>query len=287
MFISFRIDRQRDLCVPERETEKASAKIRPVEELEERRLHACRLTPDRALESLEDTHEFLRDRGLLTRTQDSALPSFFAACHEAPYAAGSTGFGSWPATKYPWYSALAAGPDVHELRIHNGKSILLTNETLALVDPICRAELARVEAEGDWASLLSHLTDAGPSSLDDLQTELGLKPKELKLLRVPLERCGAVVSRSLRVRLPDGGHLHTSELLRYDQAFPRPAPKTGGVDALVVAAVRAAVLAPEREVTRKWFSWRWLFEDDLVDRLVSQGRLERPEPGWVAVPASA
>jgi hypothetical protein len=257
-----------------------------LEELEERRAYLCRLTPDRALDSIEEAGEFLRDRGLLTRTPDSALPSLFEACHEEPYAAGSRGFGSWPATKYPWYFELAARPDVHELRIHNGKSILLTDDTLALVDPICRSELARMEREEEWSRLLGHLADAGPSTLADLQTELGLKPKELKLLRSPLERCGALVSRSLRVDLPEGGHVHTSELLRYDQAYAQPA-RGGGIEELVVAAVRAAVIAPEREVTRKWFSWRWLFEDDLVDRLVREGRLVRPEPGWVSAPASA
>jgi hypothetical protein len=257
-----------------------------VEELEKRRAYLCRLTPDRALESVEEAAKFLTDRGMLTRTPDSALPSFFEACHEEPYAPGSRGFGSWPATKYPWYFELAARPDLHELKIHNGKSILLTDETLALADPICRSELARMEQEEEWSRLLSHLAAAGPSTLDDLQTELALKPKELKLLRSPLERSGALVSRSLRVELPDGGHTHTSELLRYDQAYPEPTAG-GGLDELVTAAVHAAVLAPEREVTRKLFSWRWLFSDDLVDRLVSEGRLIRPAPGWVAAPGSA
>jgi len=257
-----------------------------MEEPRKQRDHACRLTPDRALESVEETHEFLRDRGLLTRTPDSALPSFFGACHEEPYAAGSGGFGSWPATKYPWYFELAERPDVHELRVHNGKSVLFADETLALVDPICRAELARMEAEPEWASLLSHLANAGPSTLTDLQTELELKPKELKLLRSPLERCGALVSRRLRVRLPDGGHVHTSELLRYDQAYPEPVPG-GGIEELVVAAVRAAVVAPEREIPRNWFSWRWLLGGDLVERLVGEGRLERLEPGLVRAPGSA
>ena len=55
-------------------------------DLEERRAHECRLTPDRALETLDEAEEFLRDRGLLTRTTDSALPSLFGACHEEPYA---------------------------------------------------------------------------------------------------------------------------------------------------------------------------------------------------------
>jgi hypothetical protein len=254
-----------------------------VDKLQERRDYLCRLTADRALESSQEAHEFLSDRGMLTRTPDSALPSLFEACHEEPYAAGSRGFGSWPATKYPWYFELAERPDVHELKIHNGKSILLTDETQPLVDSICRAELARMEGEAEWAPVLTHLAAAGPSTLQDLQTELGLKPKELKSLRAPLERCGAIVSRSLRVELPDGGHAHTSELVRYDHAYPEPS-SGGDLDDLIVAAVRAAVVAPERELSRTWFSWRWLFGEDLVERLVSEGRLERIEPGWVTTP---
>jgi hypothetical protein len=122
--------------------------------LQAQREYLCRLTPDRALESQEEALEFLRDRGLLTRTPDSALPSFFEACHEEPHFPAGRGFASWPATKYSWYFELADRADVHELRVHNGKSILFTDETRLLVDPICRAELARVEQHDDWAPLL-------------------------------------------------------------------------------------------------------------------------------------
>jgi hypothetical protein len=257
-----------------------------VEGLLERRSYLCRLTPDRAVDSPEETLEFLRDRGLLTRTADSALPSFFGACHEEPYVAGSRGFGSWPATKYPWYFELARRPDVHELRIHNGKSVLLSDETLVLVDPICRAELARLEREDESARLLSHLADAGPSTLADLQTELEVSSKQLKRLRAPLERCGAVVSSGVRMGVPDTGHVHTSVLLRYDQAYPEPPRAAGGIEELIVAAVRAAVVAPEREIARGWFSWRALTPPSLVDRLCCDGRLRRVEPGWIAAPAS-
>jgi len=52
-----------------------------VEELQKRRAYLCRLNPDRALESQQEALEFLRDRGMLTRTPDSALPSLFEACH--------------------------------------------------------------------------------------------------------------------------------------------------------------------------------------------------------------
>jgi hypothetical protein len=257
-----------------------------MEKLLEQRAYLCRLTPDRAVGSPEEARAFLEDRGMLTRTADSALPSFFEACHEEPYAPGTRGFGSWPRTKYPWYFDLAARPDVHELKVHNGKSILFTDDTLPLVDSICRQELERMEQDPERARLLRHLADAGPSTPEELQTELGLKPKELKLLRQPLERCGAVVSRTLRVDLPDGGHRHTSELLRYDDAYPAPLGADGPAE-LVVAAVRAAVVAPERELARKWFSWRSVFPAELVDLLVSEGRLERPSPGWVGAPASS
>ena len=125
-----------------------------------------------------------------------------------------------------------------------------------------------------WARLLRHLADAGPSELEDLQTELNLTPKELKSLRSPLERCGVVVARSIVYEEP---HRHTSLLLRWDQAHPEPSA-TGdlrqALGDLVCAGVRAAVLAPERELAR-WFSWRWYWDDVLVEELVAAGRLVR------------
>ena len=78
--------------------------------LRRRRDYECRLTPDRALETIGEAHDFLRDRGLLTRTADSALPSLYEACHEDPYRAGGRGFASWPATKWPWAYELAQRP---------------------------------------------------------------------------------------------------------------------------------------------------------------------------------
>jgi hypothetical protein len=241
-----------------------------MQELRDRRDHECRLTPDRALASLDEAEAFLLDRGLLTRTADSALPSLFAACHEEPYAPDKPGFGQWPRTKFPWFGELGArGYAV--LAVHGGKSLLVTEETARLLDPLCRAEL---ETRRD-DPLLRHLAAAGPSELEDLQLELGLEPKELRRLRAPLERCGAVVARSTVYEEP---HRHTSLLARWDQVFPEPAAD-GGLGQLVVAAVRAAVLAPEPEVTR-WFSWP--VPQGLLDDLVETGSLKRPEPGWLA-----
>lgn len=253
------------------------ARVGLLQKLVERRRYECRLKPDRALQSLDEAEAFLRDRGLLTRTPDSALPSLFEACHEEPYSPGSPGFGQWPRTRFGWFGELGArGYPI--LAVHRGKSLLVTDEVARLLDPVCRAEIERMErADPEWARLLRHLADAGPSELEDLRVELDLKPKELKKVRSPLERCGAVVSRSIVYEDP---HRHASELSRWDQLFPEPA-EGGGLAEVVVAGVRAAVVAREVELPR-WFSWPWYWEDGLVDRLVAEGRLARIE-GHVAV----
>jgi hypothetical protein len=308
-----------------------------LEALRDRREDACRLRAERALATFDDAVAFLEDRGMLTRTPDSALPSLFEACHEPPYRQGGQGFAAWPATKWWWAGALGRRPGVSTLKIHRGKSLLMTKETLALVDPICRAELERFTAsraasEQDRMErrLLDHLSDVGPSPLESVQLELGLHSRALRALRSPLERCGALVSREVvssevvshegvsregvtgadgrRIELriedraegddapnaADSGdgtaavlaHSHSSEVMRYDQLVPEP---LGGardardaLEDLLVAGVRAAVLAPERELS-KWFSWRWYLRADAVDRLVESGRIVRPAPGYVAV----
>ena len=160
--------------------------------------------------------------------------------------------------------------------VHRGKNLLVSSETVALLDPICRAETARMRAaDAGWRRLLDHLAMAGPSDIEDLRVELGLKRQELKALRSPLERCGAIVSRSVEVTAGEG-HSHSSELARWDQAYPGDgtgaAPAADPAEAfgdLLVAAVRAAVLAPEPEL-RRWFSWQWYWTED------PRGR---PDPG--------
>jgi hypothetical protein len=253
-----------------------------LDELRARRARECRLTPDRALETLAEAHEFLRDRGMLTRTPDCALPSLFGACHEGPYQPGGRGFASWPATKWPWGHELAALPGVHELAIHRGKTIYLTDETLALVDPVCRAELARMEtADPGWRRLLRHLALAGPSLADDVELELGVGRHEMRALRAPLLRCGALVARQVLVPARSGdGHLHRVELARWDQAFPQPSGAGLDIVALMGTALRAAVLAPETDLIR-WFSWRWLLPADLPGRLLDRGLADRPDRGWL------
>src|SRR5215472_13126004 len=252
----------------------------------ERRAFDCRLTPDRALGTLAEAEAFLRDRGLLARTADCALPSLYEACHEEPYKPGSPGFATWPATRWPWFGELGDRGYLIAA-VHRGKNLLMTGEVADLIDPICRAEITRMRAaDPGWRRLLDHLADAGPASIEDLRTELRLKRQELNALRAPLERCGAILARSLQVTAGEG-RLHASELIRWDQAHP--VPGTSRTDphkalaGLIAAAVRAAVVAPEREL-RRWFSWQWYWTGGLIESLVGDGRLRRVD-GHVATVA--
>ena len=246
-------------------------------DLRVRRAIECRLAPGRELRSLTEASEFLDERGLLTRTPDCALPSLYEACQEEPYQAGGHGFASWPATKWPWFGEL--GDQGYLITaIHRGKNLLITDALARLIDPIARAEIARLHAAGPSpARLLDHLAAAGPSQLDDLRTELGLSRPELRTLRAPLERSGAVIARSAEVTAGEG-HLHTSELFRWDQAYrdsrDSGTTPTQAMADLVVAGVRAAVVAPESE-PRKWFAWPQYWYSTLIDDLIRAGRLRR------------
>jgi len=242
--------------------------VETLDELRERRAFECRLTPDRSLQSLDEAEAFLLDRGLLTRTWDSALPALYDACHEEAYKPDSGGFGEWPRTKWPWFGEVAERGYL-VVAVHRGKNLLVSHTVAALLDPICRAEIERMRAAApDWDRLLDHLSVAGPSSIGDLQVELDLKPKELKATRAPLERCGAIVARSLGA--------HSSELWRWDQAYTRTSD--GDVrrafGELLVAGIGAAVVAPERELER-WFSWQWYWDSSIIDDLVREERLRR------------
>ena len=252
-------------------------------DLRARRAFECRLTPDRALGSLDQAEAFLLDRALLTRTPDCALPSLYEACHEEPYQPGGVGFATWPATKWPWFGALTERGHLC-VAVHRGKNLLVSAEAAALLDPIARAETDRMRAEDPgWRRLLDHLARVGPSTTEDLRTELSLKRQELKALRSPLERCGVIVARSVAMTSGGGGggggdgdgHRHDSELSRWDQAYQGPpgdpaADPAAAFADLIVAAVRAAVLAPEAEL-RRWFSWLWYWTDTLIDDLVRAG----------------
>jgi hypothetical protein len=242
--------------------------------LERRRAQLCRLTPARALATLEEAELFLLDRGMLTLTADSALPSLFGATHEQPFAQGKRGFGAYPKTKWWWAGALGQLPGVVPTKLHRGKSLYLSQRVAGIVDPLCRAELAAA-ASGELGEscrrIVEHLETAGPSLLEELKDELGLDARKLRAARQKLEARGAVSSASVRLSTDSGSHTHSSRVTRWDQLVPASQATTAEALAeLAVAGVHAAVLAPRAEVAR-WFAWR--VDAPTIDELVESGRL--------------
>jgi len=253
-----------------------AAPERPVRQLERRRAFECRLTKDRALKDLRDAAAFLHERGMLVRMPDCSLPSLFAACHEAPSRAGGRGFDLWPKTRWIWSFQLTLDSSAVLTKLHRGKSLYLSAETARLFDPLVRKAID--EATGDEARLLDHLGRHGPSMLDDVELELGWERKRLRNMRDRLERVGAVLSDGLV--FDETRDWHFAPMRRWDQVFRKPARSDAPLADVAVAAMRAAVVAPEAEV-RSWFSWP--IPTGLIDRLVAEGRLARPARGQVAI----
>jgi hypothetical protein len=241
-------------------------------EAEARRSDLCRLTPERALETLDDAEAWLRERGVVTLRPDCSLPSLHFAMHEEPYAPGQGGFAEWPKTRWWWGHALDQRLGIHFLKLRRGKGVFLTDDTAALVDPLARAELARADegAYGDETRrLVAHLAEAGPSFTEEIREELGLDGRMLRALRGRLERCGALVADT---RVLEGSDRYATELARWDQRFATPS--AGGAAELATAGLRAAVIAPEVEA-RRWFTWEP--PPEWADDLVAAGRALRVE----------
>ena len=235
----------------------------------------CRLTADRALNTLQEAVGFLDDRGLLTRMADCALPSLFGACHEEPGNPAGRGFDLWPRTKWIWSFQLTAGSRGLLTKMHRGKSLYLSAAATRAFDPLVRQAIAA--ASGDEERLLDHLARHGPSLHDDVQLELGWESKRLKSVRKRLERVGAVVSDGLVFESSSSWYF--APMRRWDQAVTQSAHSDDPHGDVVVAGVKAAVVAPEAEVS-SWFSWP--IPPGTVDRLVREGRLTQPEPGLLA-----
>ena len=244
--------------------------------LERRRGQECRLTPDRALDSLDEAASFLADRGLLSRMPDSALPSLFGACHEAPGRAGGRGFDLWPRTKWIWSFQLTQRSGILLTKLHRGKSLYITVETARVLDPLVRQSIAAVT--GDEATLLAHLAKHGESTLDDLEVELAWDRPRVKRVRDRPQRVGAIVGEGLVFE--DESTWHFAPLRRWDQVIDQSVAVDHPHDVVVMAAMRAAVLAPKNDL-RNWLSWP--IPSGTVDRLVAERRLTRPAMGWLAV----
>jgi len=125
------------------------------------------------------------------------------------------------------------------------------------------------------------LLAGGPLLLEQIHM-LGVSERALRRARTALQRTGAIFTEEVLLEGREGGHRHSARLMRADDRFASnglPIAWEDGLTQLVVAAVRAAVVAPVRDVVT-WFSFPTC--NDNLDRALQAGRLIQPEPGWVA-----
>src|SRR5439155_5221365 len=80
----------------------------------------------------------IRD-GHVTGVQTCALPI-------SPYKPGSRGFGLYPRTTWWWGGELARRDGLYALKIHRGKTVLVTTAVAELADGPARAALMDAEA---------------------------------------------------------------------------------------------------------------------------------------------
>jgi len=222
---------------------------------------------------------------MLTLTVDSWLPSLFQACHEEPYRPQSRGFGGWPRTKWRWGGQLGSRPDVITTRLHRGKLLYFAAPLEPVLAAICGNSAAKAAdgALGPDAARLMELLAGGPLLLEQIRAH-GLSKEATRRARTSLERAGAIFTEEVRLAGREGGHRHSARLMRADERFVSQSPPIAWEDAvtqLLVAAVRAAVVAPVRDALR-WFSLP--VGKGTLAGAVQSGNLIQPERGWVAFP---
>jgi hypothetical protein len=249
----------------------------------ELREHACRLSADRWLASLDEARAFLNDRRMLTTTPSSWLPSIFGACPPNPDPA-ARGFAALPADRWWWPGALAEQPGVRRTKLLRGKVLLMSDDLFTTIAPLCAAELASAE-DGvygtDGQQLVAYLDQQGPSILGEAREALGWPSRAMARVRQQLEAIGALVSEDVEVPTANGGHVHTSRLRRVDQWLPllnRTGDDGSAHRHLIAAGVHAAVVAPRNDVER-WFAWP---AQEAITQLLDDGTLHVPARGWVA-----
>jgi hypothetical protein len=248
----------------------------------ELREHDCRLAADRWLTSLDEARSFLYERGMLSTTPSCWLPSLFGACPPNPDPA-ARGFAAMPVNRWWWPGALSDLPGVRRTKLLRGKVLLMDADLFGAIAPLCVMELARAEAGAygtDAQQLVMYLDQQGPSILGEARAALGFPSRTMARVRQQLEAVGAVISEDVELPAANGGHMHTSRLLRVDQWLPlsnSPDDVATAYRHLVAAAVHAAVVAPRDDVER-WFIWP---AQTMIAELVDDGTLIVPARGWL------
>lgn len=170
-----------------------------------------------------------------------------------------------------------------------GKDTLIHASLAPAVDRIADDSNRRAKAVAALPPLARRLLDDVERTGSVRMDRWSASSKKARAARLRLERGLLVTSREFHT---ESGY-HTSVVMLWSQskiatqfsAKARRLPYEDAVDEVVLAAVRSAVLAPEREV-RNWF----VFGQDRFDELLRKGHLARLKAGkivWITLRTAA
>lgn len=246
-------------------------------ELQSSRLKLHRLQPARPLRDARAAAAFVKERRIVMSTGRSSLPMLAEAIAGEPIA------GSWMAhpAVYRIYRILGS------LSRYNlpAAPLILGKETI--FDPSLGPAVERIAADRERrARARAQLPPLARRLLEEVEARgrvrmdhWGVRTPEARRARLLLERRLLVVSSSSHT---EGGY-HTAVVVPWLQGklsrrFSDDAARLTfdeALDRVLLAAVRSAVLAPEREV-RRWL----VVGAERVKTLLGEGKLERlPGPG--------
>lgn len=256
-----------------------NASVDEVRRLQGLRLKLHRLEPSRAIRTGASAAAFIKERRIVLSAGRSSLPMLAEAITGRPIR------GSWMADRevyriYGLFKKIYKHPDVYASPLILGKETLIHASLGPPVARIAGDSERRAAARGALAPparrLLDEVERTGSVRMDRWSASTGQGRKA----RLQLERELLVVSRDLHTER--GYHTaivmpwSTSRIARRFAAPARRLDSSEAVDQLLAAAVRSAVIAPEREV-RRWIT----SGEERIEALISMRKLTRHAAGRI------
>jgi hypothetical protein len=236
------------------------------------RARLFRLEPSRPLRTIRQAAAFVKERRVVMASGRSSLPLLTEAI------AGRHIRGSWMADR----EVYRIHGITHRLRSHDvlSVSLILGKETVIdvslgpAIERIARDAYRRGRAVRQLPPLAQQLLERVEPDGRVRMDRWGPPTRQARPARTLLERHLLVTSRDLHT---ERGY-HTSIVTPWrasasSKRFSKAAVRLTfdqAQDRLLLAAVRSAVIAPEREV-RRWFA----FGADRIDALIAEGAIDR------------
>jgi hypothetical protein len=256
-----------------------------IKQLQTLRLHLHRLDPPRPIRDVRAAVAFARDRRVVLASGQSALPSLAEAI------VGRSITGSWMAhPEANQIQHILVGveelPVLAHVSLALGRQTFLESRLAPAVERIAgdpdRRDTALARLPRPSLELLRAVEAEGEIRMD----RWAKSARRGRAARVPLERHLLVVSRSVHAEQGSPAAVVVPwSRSQFSQGFRKAATSltyVEAVDAVLLAAVRSAVIAREREA-RRWFT----FGADRFKVLIADGKIERlatEKVSWLTCP---